>query len=163
MKSTKSILILIALLSTTVYYSCKKSTEDPAPAPPNPAGSPNYLCDGNGDTTYFPLDSANTWTYYYRILGLNQTSPHITITGYTNVLGHKYAVLTDATILMYSTPYLLREDSVSHDIYNISTVNGLSYLEVPHSPAINQDWALPGGAGAYHKTVTNLSATLATA
>ncbi len=161
MKKTQTILILMAVLCTIGYYGCKKSTDDPAPAPPNPVGSPNYLCDGNGHTTYYPLDSTDTWTYSYKIFGVNQSSPHLTVTGHANYGGHKYAVITDATHIMYNSAYYLREDSVSHDIINFNDNNSQAYLEVPNAPVLNQDWNLQGVA--YHKTVTNLSASITTA
>lgn len=142
-------LLLAAFCFVFLIDGCKKKDDkDETPTPVN------YLCDGNGEISYIPLDSANNWTYSFKMGGVSQSvHPSISVTGHVTYGGKVYAKLEDATSY-YGVRYY-REDA-SHNIYTYSSAE---YLEVPASPTLNQSWT---GSDSYTRTVTNLSASIST-
>jgi hypothetical protein len=152
----KHIFTLMIGLSVAVYMgSCKKDKKDEPT--PTPAPVINYLCDGDGTTSYYPLDSLNTWTYAYS--GMMVSNSTIEVTGSEVLDGKKYAVLTDGSLMMFMGERYLREDASTHNIYRYSDYYHAEFLEVPASPTLNQTWT---SGGAYSRKVTNLSASKTT-
>lgn len=148
MKKTLFTAILIFVGTIVIVESCQK--DDPAP-------TANVLCNGSSKTSFFPLDSANNWNYDY---SMSSESPDLKITGHTTFSSKVYAVLVDASDIMYSSAIYLREDAVNHNIYCYNDLNSTEYLVVPASPQLNQSWE---GSSIFTKKVTNLSASVKTA
>ncbi|MES2764090.1 MAG: hypothetical protein V4677_17875 [Bacteroidota bacterium] len=154
---TKKIVALLCVIAIGSFSSCKKKSNDPEPETETPVAPVNKLCDGNGGTSFYPLDSANAWGYGYKISGMNQSvSPSLKVTGFQMYSSKKYALIEDASNFMFD--FYLREDATNHNIYRYNTSNSTEYLEVPASPVINQSWSVGGNS----RKVTNLSASINT-
>ena len=158
----RRLLIMTILLFAIVILitSCKKDDSNTTVVPP-PTNSGSTLCDGNGKTTYFPLDSANSWTFIYTLNNVTQTVvPNLYVNGYVMHGGVKYVDIQDKANWLYASHLIIREDTTNQNIYRYNTINYKEYLEVPSSPTLNQSWAI--SSGAVTRKVTNLSATLTT-
>lgn len=157
MKS-KQFAILCSVVVITGLSSCKKKTstptEDTTPVVVTPV---NKICTGNGTTSYFPLDSLNTWGFSYTISGMAQSSsPLYKVVGTILYNAKKYSNIDD--IGSFNQSMYLREDIVSHDIYEYNSSNGQEYLYIPVNPVLNQTWPIQYGS----RKITNLSATKTT-
>jgi hypothetical protein len=139
MKKTLLTAILILVGTIVIVESC--SNDDSS----TPAA--NVLCNGTSKTSFFPLDSGNTWSYDYSI---SSQSPDLSIIGHRTFGSYNYSVLDDASNVMYSSRQYLREDPVNHNIYKYNDISSIEYLLIPASPQLNQK-------------VTNLSASVKTA
>lgn len=150
--------ILVAALMLcvfgVVYTSCKSDDDSNPPK--------NVLCDGNGELSYFPLDSGNTWGYQYLIMDVNQSqiNPILVINGTITYLNKRYFILEDIHDQgFYGEETFLREDVASHNIYRFTTNTNQEYIEVPGSPTLNQSWTYVDNST---RKVTNLSASKVT-
>ena len=160
MKSGRAFLFLIALSFTTIYFGCSKSDNTPAAKVIVPTSAPDTrLCDGTGhNINYYPLDSTDSWSYSYTINNVHQGSVPVL----TN-LGHhrrafdtinKYSMLIDPTTWINTDTSFLREDTLSHNIYNYNVAAAVEYLEVPAAPSLGDNWSV---GGVFTKKVTSLS------
>jgi hypothetical protein len=147
--------ILLIALSVLILSSCKKDSNDATPATP----AVNKLCDGNGGSSWMPLDSTDSWTYHFTIGGIAQNSPTVVVTGHQTRGGKLYAVTHDDSNLFQFDDKYLREDA-SHNLYYFDTNDNTEYLEVPGSPTMNQSWAY--GSGGHTRKVTSLTGAIAT-
>jgi len=153
MKTSKTVLFVLAVLSITMYFSCtKKAEEKPTPIPASD------LCTGNGKASYYPLKINNSWKYAYTISGYSQPGPKLKMVRYDTISGVGYSVIDDQANVMYTGDRYMREDSAAN-IYNYNSSLSTEYLEVPASPTLNQSWVVGNG---YTRKVTNLSASVST-
>lgn len=54
-------MVLLIAVASLVIYSCNKDKDDSDDNTNNtPTPVVNVLCDGNGEVSYYPLDSANS-------------------------------------------------------------------------------------------------------
>lgn len=157
MKS-KQFAILCSAMVIGSLASCKKSeTTTPAEETPVVVTPVNKICTGNGTTSYFPLDSLNTWGFSYTISGMTQTSsPLYKVVGTILYNSKRYTNIDD--IGSFNQNIYLRVDALSLDIYEYNSSNGQEYLYIPVNPILNQSWTIQYGS----RKVTNLSATKTT-
>jgi hypothetical protein len=149
---TKTILISaisVMLVSALWLQSCKKK-KDPDPTPtPTPT---NYLCDGTGQSNYFPLKTGNKWDYNESGTGAESYEVNLNKT----FGGHTYFEVK------YKTPmdnlnYYYRMDSVGN-IIRYYEPDLADYLYLPANPAAGQIIATYSGGGS--RKVTGLNQTL---
>jgi hypothetical protein len=154
--------LTLAICIASISYlatSCKKKTSDPVEETAVVTTPPvNKLCDGSGNNVYYPLDSLNTWTYNYKISGVQQSiSPTPKVISYQTYLSKKFALIKDA--ISFSGDVYMRVDNGTNNVYQYDSNTGMEYLEIPGTPTLNQTWT-----SIYNRTstVTNLSASKAT-
>lgn len=151
--------IAISLLSITYFVSsCKKKESSPT-VEETPIVVPpvNKLCDGNGSNLYYPIDSANSWTYKYKISGVTQSiSPNPKVIGHITYLSKKYSKIKDA--ISFSSEFYLRTEITNNNVYRYDSGTSSEFLEIPGAPILNQTWTSYSGTS----TVTNLSASITT-
>ena len=165
--------LLFLVLTSITYYGCKKkSTESCNDGIQNQGetgvdcGGPcaacavaaNVLCNGNGQTTYYPLKLNNYWNYSVQSASWDYS---ITVKG-TAV----YNTLTYFELEAYDvTSYLFYlRTATNGDIYRYFT-GGVDqeYLEVPASPTASQTWPYYVSTAVGTRVVVSTNATLSTA
>ena len=151
----KLIYMMVYLIMASQLTDCKKKEDDDdsTTTPPPPV---NTLCDGKGGSSWMPLDSTNTWEFDYN---LSAGYPILVAKGTSTHSGKTYRVIEDASNLMYTSDYEVREDASTHDLYKYSDGSGQEYLEVPGSPSVNQVWPINSGKS---RKITSVNATLST-
>jgi hypothetical protein len=151
---TFSLFLASAMLLFLGVYSCKKT--DPPPPPPPPVV--NYLCDGTGQSTYYPLKTGYKWDYnetgsgtsFYEV-NLNKTFG-----------GHTYFEVKFKSSVD-NINYYYRNDSVGNTIRYYEP-DLAEYMYIPINPVMGQTIATytTGGkrvVSGVNQTITTSSCT----
>lgn len=160
MKYFLNIKISALLILLTMFFSFCSKKSDSSSTPSNSTPAANKVCDGNGKTSYYPMDLTNKWTYNMYMSGIKQsTYPSETASSTKTIGGQTYVMLSDPSGFFHFDDQPYREDATSHNIYWYDSDEGKEFLEIPANPVINQSWAY---GASYTRKVTNISATFKT-
>jgi hypothetical protein len=159
MKKLLFVAVSLVAAAFILVPSCKKKDDNSSSTSTPTTPTTSTICDGNGKTTYFPLDSTDSWTFSCSFMGQNEGSATVTVIGHNTYSGVNYAELNDPSHLLYTSDNYYREDATTHNIYWYDTYGFAEYLLIPASPTLNQTWT---ASSSTTKTVLSLSATYTT-
>jgi len=145
----------MVLIFVLFESSCKKDNTA------NNSINNTIICDGNGKNTFYPLESGNTWNYFFVSEDVNGLLTFQVI-DFISLNAHKYAKIriSISSENIESFEYF-REDSLTHDIYKYINTNPVhEVLLVPANPYTGLTWSDSIDHSIYK--VTNLSAAYTT-
>lgn len=145
MKIRFSYVVLLFVLSSVSFFSCKDDKEDdPIPAPVN------VLCDGKGSLSYMPLALGNRWLLTAGSDSIQQGVYFVTTAGTVQ----NFEVGQDAAnTITYSR--------LANGNITIVDMNGDDVLYMPAVPVPGQTWAYEVGF-ATERRVVNLNSAIYT-
>ena len=143
----------IAMVSVALLAGCKKEETTNTTNNNNNTNTPNKLCDGNGENSYFPLKAGNKWTY---ALKAGTTIDDWTV-GATKVFNSKtyFSVPWNRDGALFGDQYF-RTDA-NGDVYSYDETSAQEYLFIPANPTDGQTWPYLSGGSSREITATGVT------
>lgn len=144
-------LLLTAIVFSFIFSTCKKKSDDDDTTPtptPTPTPPTSVLCNGNGSTSYFPIDIGNEWKF------TDSGSEVVwTISDTVRSNGHLFFKIEDVWDEFFYSGAKIRQDSTTSDIYLDN------YLYIPANPVVGTTYPYVGSTS---RKVASLTASITT-
>lgn len=138
---------------------CKKAETKPEET--TPPKTTTLLCDGNGNSDYFPFKLGNRWVYIYKDNGVLVANENpVSYSSGFSLKKNTYLTYTDSGSghKLYPIPFYIAKDSANNTVQYESFYQK-DFVLVPVAPKLNETWTVASSA---IRKIANLNASVKT-